>query len=158
MTDPSDEDQERLQRLARDVGALDLKLPQKDHKPAPPRPVRDRGGCLTAYLLVAVAANVVSLLAVCAQFIDIQTNTFEYITPSAARVNLAFVLVVQVGILACVIALWEWKAWGYYGLVAANLITIVIYLFAREFVFVISGMVGLLILLWLVNPVRHMLE
>jgi len=58
---------------------------------------------------------------------------------------------VTCAVVICGIAIWNWKKWGYYGLIAVYVIEIAVMLFFGNIVGMSSAIIGLIILVWLVN-------
>jgi hypothetical protein len=107
----------------------------------------ERGGCLTAWIVVALIAN--ALLA------------FYYLTSSAAMQAVypsapgwAFIGLAALGVINAVgaIGLWMWKRWGFYVYAGVAAITLVVNLIIGvPITYALTGLIGLGILWWLVK-------
>ncbi|HJN72840.1 MAG TPA: hypothetical protein QGF58_02800 [Myxococcota bacterium] len=83
--------------------------------------LKTRHGCLTAYLIIMMVMNSAMSLAYLAA-----GDFFLEFMPGAPGWSMP-VLAVMGGInLACAIALWSWKKWGFYGFCGSAAITLVI--------------------------------
>ena len=131
---------------------------QYGYEPTSGDPYRERGGCLTAFLIFAIAANVFMLFAICIQYSEITSNSWRYQDPGTARGILMLAWVVQAAILASAVALWKWKTLGYYGLMAGYLVGMALNLCTGNVFYAIGGGIGLVILYSLVNPKLDMLD
>src|SRR5689334_10756567 len=82
---------------------------------------RERGGCLTAWLMVAMLSNM--LIAIYDVF---SSSVFQQLYPTISPV--IFLLLPALGLVNIIsaIALWTWHKWGFYLYVASSLITFVI--------------------------------
>ena len=121
--------------------------------PAPPTD-RRRGGCLTAFLLAMMIINPLVAILYLAAGSLVQKGLPD--APSWAIPVLGIFCIVN---LACAIALWRWKRWGFYGFVVSAIVALVINIIiglpAHQ---IIAGPVGVIILYVLVRPVWDQLE
>ncbi|MEO8396929.1 MAG: hypothetical protein ABI700_28295 [Chloroflexota bacterium] len=108
---------------------------------------QERGGCLTAWIIVALIAN--ALLA------------FYYLTSSAALQQVyptispaIFLLLAAVGVVNVIsaIGLWTWHKWGFYLFAATSVVTLVINIgIGLPIVSALLGLVGVGILWYLLR-------
>jgi hypothetical protein len=106
-------------------------------------PDKERGGCLTAYLVFLMIGAVVSGL----RFLTLSSDETNNISSDFLIILIAVVL----AHIACIVGLWNWKRWGYYGLLLSYGIGFVVGLLANELSSVVGGLVGGLILLTLMQ-------
>jgi hypothetical protein len=72
-------------------------------------PISDRrGGCLTLFLIVFIALSVFWIF----QTLILSSNA----TIDTPATTIAIALTCQVGVIACAVALWNMKKWGFYGM------------------------------------------
>jgi hypothetical protein len=83
-------------------------------KPTSPS-VKQRHGCLTTYLVLAIIANFATALLYLLGREAIQRSSPQHIPDRAFPVLIAVCL----SNLVCAIALFRWKKWGFWGLVAS---------------------------------------
>ena len=127
-------------------------LPRNDDKP-------ERGGCLSAFLVLNIFANGLLLLVVLGAFFALRSSgEYEtYFDPGLqALVYFGFVLLVIRVISA--IGLWKWKRWGYIGLMACFAIAIVLGLIGGDLVEVVRSVVWGGILYAMVKPIEPYLD
>jgi hypothetical protein len=104
---------------------------------------KERGGCLTAYLVFLMIGAVISGLRILILSSD-ETN-------NVSSDFLVILIAVVLAHIACIIGLWNWKRWGYYGLLLSYGIGFVVGLLANELPGVVGGLVGGLILFTLMQ-------
>ncbi len=103
-----------------------------------------RGGCLTVWLLLMLAANAFTIIS---NIINLQT--YQQFYPNASP--FFFILLAGFGVvnLLSVYALWTWKRWGFYLFVASALVVLGINLVIGIPIFIaLFGLLGVAIL-WL---------
>ena len=110
---------------------------------------RQRGGCLTAFLVVFIALNLLSFV-----FAFLEATLF---IPYATR-SLMPILPLSFVIAACAVAIWNWKIWGYYGLVSICVIGIAINLYPENILSLIGALLFLSVLFSVVNDKIEMFE
>jgi len=115
---------------------------------------RERGGCLTTFLVFVIGINVFFLFTFCVQ----ASQLSRYSNSSAVLPILGLAFAIQCAVIACAVAVWNWKTWGYYGLAVAYVIQIVIMLLAGNILSVVGSGLGLVILVSLVNSRLEMFE
>lgn len=113
---------------------------------------RERGGCLSTFLVFVIGVNIFFMFALCAQ-----AGNLGRMADSALPI-LALAFGIQGAILACAFAVWNWKKWGFYGLMVAYGIQIVLQLLSGNMIGVIAALVGMGILFTLVNDKLDMFE
>jgi len=114
---------------------------------------RERGGCLTVFLVFIMGANVLALVYLC----SLTTQVSRYSSASAMPI-LALAFGFQSAVLACAAGMWNWKRWGYYGLAAVYVIEAGIMLLAGNLSMVVGAVIALGILFGLVNSKIEMFE
>jgi hypothetical protein len=115
---------------------------------------RERGGCLTAFLVFVIGVNVFFLFTFCVRASELS----RYSNSSSVIPILAVSFAVQGAVLACAVAMWNWKSWGYYGLGAAYAIQAVLMLLSGNILGLVGSLIGLGILYAVVNPRVEMFE
>ena len=131
--------------------------PKYDYQTQP-----ERGGCLTAFLGVSFVLNLLAIPF--ALYLQSQINDLSGLpNVDSGQLGLAqfFVVVAIVsGIAAvvCIWGLWNWKRWGYYGLIALQIIGGVLNLFGGTPQYAVSSIVGLGILMYLMKDKTDYLE
>ena len=88
------------------------------------------------------------------------TETFQSAGLNTTEVWLSFF--VMLAALICAWGLWQWKRWGYQGLIVSQLISITLSNTANETNIMLYsmfiGVIWLGLLIWLVNPIEQYLE
>jgi hypothetical protein len=110
-------------------------------------PERERGGCLSAFLTVFIALQVIAFLYLCSQ----TSRLSSYSSNSSVMPIMLVVFVVECITIACAVAVWNWQKWGYYGLVILYGLSIVLNLCSGNFAGVVGSVIVLAILFGLVN-------
>jgi len=98
---------------------------------------KQRHGCLTAYLILMVIAHIAVLY------------IFFFYALGSVISDDREILVFLIGMFfnfVCIIALFSWKKWGFWGLVASSVVSFFLNLSMGKGGFSILGLVGLLIL------------
>jgi hypothetical protein len=94
----------------------------------------ERGGCLSAWLVVIGGINAI------------------FVVLSLVGFNL-LQIILSGFVLACIVGIWNQQKWGFWGLIAAYILNIAIGLFlAQNVAIAIGGVIGLTITYALVNP------
>jgi hypothetical protein len=114
---------------------------------------RERGGCLTVFLVFVIAINVFFLFSLCTQASDVSRYSSSSLMPIYA---VAFAI--QSAVLACAVATWNWKKWGYYGLGAAYGIQMILMLLSGNLLGAVGSLIGLGVLAMVINPRAEMFE
>jgi hypothetical protein len=82
----------------------------------------ERGGCLTIFLVVGFVGYLLSIAA--SLYIQFQINTgniSEYLLDAQlglVQLLLWILAIIGIGGMVCIWGLWNWKRWGYYGVIA----------------------------------------
>jgi hypothetical protein len=86
----------------------------------PPPAQRERGGCLTVWLTVSIAVNLIAGFVLCNTFSSISSRPSGSVRPDATII-LLFLIGLLVASLTCLWAIWNWKRWGVYGIAAFSI-------------------------------------
>ena len=78
---------------------------------------KERHGCLTAYLVLAIIANSATAL-----LYLFGAEAIKRSTPNMPDWAFPLLIVLVLFNLACAIALFRWKKWGFWGLVASAIV------------------------------------
>ena len=111
-------------------------------KPTSPS-VKQRHGCLTTYLVLAIIANSATALLYLLGREAIKRNSQQHIPDWAFPVLMAVCLFN----LVCAIALFRWKKWGFWGLVASAAVALCVNIaIGLGPLAAIGGVIGVLLL------------
>jgi hypothetical protein len=104
--------------------------------------IKERHGCLTVYLVLAIIANsAVGLLYLFGREAIKRSN------PNIPDWAFAVLIVVCLFNLACAIALLRWRKWGFWGLIVSAAVTLGVNLaIGLGFLSAVGGLLGVLIL------------
>ena len=108
---------------------------------------RERGGCLTAWLIVVLIAN-----ALIAFYYLTSTPALQQVYPTIS--SAVFLLLALIGALNIVsaIGLWTWHKWGFYLFAITSVITLVINIgIGLPIVSSLTGLIGVAILWYLLR-------
>jgi hypothetical protein len=120
-------------------------------------PTQERGGCLTAFLLLNMVVSALGLIAICGAFT--QMNRISSSLRGVDTGTLSFILLISLVLgVASFIGLWNWQKWGYQGMFAFYVISIILNLCSFDAGRLIGNVIGLAILYYLVSPIEHLLE
>jgi len=127
---------------------------KKDEVPAPPPQERNRGGCLTAFLVAMMIINpLVAILYLAAG------STIAKNLPNAPSWSIPVLGIFCIVNFAGAIALWRWKRWGFYAFVVSALVALVVNIIIGIPLYqVIWGPLGVVILYALLRRVWDELE
>jgi hypothetical protein len=115
------------------------------NKPVPAKPHRQMHGCLTTWLWLIIGMNIIGAVAtlVMPSLEDLPDLPGWYLPVSTAAT--VFVIIFAVALL-------KWKAWGFWGLVALEGISVLINIAASGNYWAIpGGLMGVAILVMLLN-------
>lgn len=116
----------------------------------------ERGGCLTAFLIVLGLAQLVLVFIA----FGMLGSVSQY--PASSQGIIQFAGFLQIGLsiaaVACVVGLWNWKSWGYYGIYAMYILGALISLFTGAFSSAIGSFVGMGVLYYLMKDKADYLE
>ncbi len=120
----------------------------------PKNDLRERGGCLTAFIGYIVIVNIGVLLLT----LSVRTSL-----PSAADTGMVdFLVGIQAlftgAALFCAYGLWNWKKWGYQGLMALYGLNIVLSILSGQLNAITGSFVGIALLYYVMKDKRHLLE
>jgi hypothetical protein len=103
---------------------------------------KERHGCLTAYLVLAIIANSATAL-----LYLFGAQAIKRSTPNIPDWAFPVLIVLVLFNLACAIALFRWKRWGFWGLVASAAVTLGVNLtIGLGFSAAIVGVLGVILL------------
>lgn len=112
-----------------------------------------RSGCLTAFLILMLIVNPLTGL-----YYLFAGSTLKQSLPTLPGWFIPVMAVLSILIFATAIGIWKWKRWGVYGFVVTSMAifavnTIVIGVFNSSF-----GLIGVVILLFLIRPVWQQMD
>lgn len=107
----------------------------------------ERGGCLTAFLLIMGIGNIAFGLMVCA--VLIKQNSF--FNSSLSQLFSYMQLGISIAAFTCAYGLWDWKRWAYNGIYGIYLFNVVIALLVGQISGAIGTIIGMLILYYLMK-------
>jgi hypothetical protein len=128
----------------------DEKPPQKNENTG--YLTRERGGCLTVFLVAAIVFSGFSCLYTI-QLSDTANKIFEIPYPALVAAS-----TLRAAEFVCVIGLWYWQKWAINGMLIVYAIMLVISLLSRNFVLAIITIVEAGILYALINERLEMFE
>lgn len=114
---------------------------------------KERGGCLSLFLGFAFLGNLFFLLYYLVTF-----SEFRGALDAGWSILLFGIFAIQVGIFVSVVALWNWKQWGYNGLMAGYVLNIVLSLLTGAFTSITGSVIGIAILYYLMKDKIHLLD
>ena len=114
---------------------------------------KERGGCLTLFLGFAIIGNILGLL-----FLLVSFGPYRGQIDGGTSFLIFGLFAIQVGIFMSVIGLWNWKRWGYYGILAGYGVGIVLNFLSANLPTVIGSLIGALILTQLMKDKMDYLE
>lgn len=126
--------------------------PKNDYQYSPP----ERGGCLSLFLGFIMVVNVLAILFICVMTGQISSSAYG----NSGLVMIIFGLSILAGIaqIACAYGLWNWKSWGYNGLIFLYIVSIVINLIGNSLPSAGGSVIGLAILYYLMQDKKDYLE
>ena len=108
---------------------------------------QERGGCLTAWLIVVLIAN-----ALIAFYYLTSGAAMQQVYPSISPAIFLFLAVIGVVNIVSAIGLWTWHKWGFYLFAATSVITLVINIgIGLPVVSSLTGLIGVAILWYLLR-------
>jgi hypothetical protein len=117
----------------------------------------DRGGCLSAFLALNIFANGLLLVFIIGAFMALRASG-EYAFNSGTEVLIYAGFVILVARFISAVGLWNWKMWGYQGIMVCFGITIVFGTFTGDFTDVVRSIIWGAILYKMVEPIKAHLE
>lgn len=106
--------------------------------------MKQRHGCLTAFLILMIIANSVTTI-----LYLFASDTIGKNLPNAPAWVFPVLAVGGIFNVVCAIALFQWKKWGFFGFVATSILAFTVNLMiGLNIVQVLSGFVGVAILYW----------
>jgi len=125
--------------------------PKNDYQYSPP----ERGGCLTALLGFIMVTNILGIFAMFVVVGDVSAYG-----SNSGLVSLILYGSVAISIAAaiCAYGLWNWKRWGYNGLMVLYVLSIVITLIGSNPSSAAGSAAGLAMLYYLMKDKTHYLE
>ncbi len=122
----------------------------------------ERGGCLSAFLVLIFGGTLFLMFAICSTYSEISSIRNNYYVNESAISQATGWLAIGFALgcvqLACVVALWNYKSWGFYGLMISYGLGVVLNLCGGNIPTAVGSLIGMGILYWLVNPIQHSLE
>lgn len=124
---------------------------KNDYQYSPP----ERGGCLTAFLGFIMVANVLGIFVIFSAVGDVSSYG-----SNSGLVSLILYGSVAISIAAvvCAYGLWNWKGWGYNGLMIIYIISIVLNAITANFSSIGGSIGGLAILYYLMKDKSYYLD
>lgn len=108
---------------------------------------RERGGCLTAWLVVVLITN-----ALIAFYYLTSTSAMQQVYPTISSGVFLLLAVIGAVNVASAIGLWTWHKWGFYLFVATSIITLVINIgIGLPILSSLAGLIGVGILWYLLH-------
>jgi hypothetical protein len=120
----------------------------------PKNEVRERGGCLTAFIGYIVIVN----LAVVLLTFSIRSSLPSYADTGTFDLFLGLQVVMTGAALACAYGLWTWQKWGYYGLMALYGLNIALSILTGQFTSIGGSVLGIVLLYYVMRDKQHWLE
>jgi hypothetical protein len=106
-----------------------------------------RHGCLTAWLIFMIIAN-----AATAVLTPLSVGGMKQAGLNISPLMIGLIVICAIVNIACAIALFRWKKWGFYGSVATAVIALIINIAAGLGVAQsLAGLIGIGILYWVLN-------
>jgi hypothetical protein len=102
---------------------------------------KQRHGCLTAWLVLVIVANTLTALAYVLGQSAVAANL-----PAGRGWVVPVLAVFAAANVIFAIALFQWRRWGFYGIVASSVVALVVNLLVGGGPFVITGLLGPLVL------------
>ncbi len=116
-------------------------------------PQRKRGGCLTAFLVIMLIANPLTAISYL-----LNGEAFSRSLPDMPGWAIPALGVIALANFVCAIGLWQWKKWGMYGFAGLSLITVFVNAVSIGIGLALFGLLGVVILGFLVRPVWNQME
>ena len=114
---------------------------------------KERGGCLTAFLGFAIFGNILGLILILTTFSSASRQAGGMIS-----ILIFALFAIQVGIFISVIGLWNWKRWGYNGMLAGYVIGLILNLITGSFASMGGSIIGIVLLTQLMKDKMELLE
>ena len=112
------------------------------------RTTQARHGCLTAWLILIIIVS--TILAIVCLFQSFTAARHDIRVPDWFIPLMVIAFLLNVAAIACCVALFRWKKWGFYGYVAVKAIDIVLGMLLGN-PSAVFGVVGIVILLGLLH-------
>jgi hypothetical protein len=101
--------------------------PQMTPSTIQPDEVRQRGGCLTAWLGVSLAASLITGVLLLQMLDLLRPGTIRLEADRQYVLLVVFLLGgLLVGMFACLYGIWNWKRWGVYGIAALSVASLLV--------------------------------
>jgi hypothetical protein len=114
---------------------------------------RKRGGCLTAFLILMLVANPLT-----AGYYVLAGETVRQSLPNLPGWAIPVLAVAAVLNFVFAVGVWMWKRWGVYGLFVSAALVFVLNTFIVGILPALVGIIGPVILFFLIRPVWSQLE
>lgn len=106
-----------------------------------------RNGCLTSWLVFALAAHAVTIALYSLAYPQMHAGT-PTITPGVARMLIA----AGIASIVCILALFRWRRWGFYGIVTITALTFFLNVsLGVGFGGALGGLIGIVLLYWVLH-------
>ncbi len=118
-----------------------------------PVPLRKRGSCLTAFLILMLIGNPLVAISYL-----LNGSAVSQSVPAMPEWAIPVLGLVAIANFVFAIALWQWKKWGMYGFAASSVVTFFINAIGVGFGIALFGFLGVVILGFLLRPVWNQME
>jgi hypothetical protein len=114
---------------------------------------RKRGGCLTAFLILMLIGNPLAGL-----YYLLAGSTVRQSLPTLPEWAIPVLGLLALANFVFAIAIWKWKRWGVYGFVGSSLVAFLVNLIGIGILVALFGLVGVVILAFLLRPIWHQMD
>lgn len=133
--------------------------PKYGYEDKPNQMQPERGGCLTAFLILGFIGNLLAIpLILFAQSAIADSPYASDAGLALSPIFLFLIFILSVAGIACIWGLWNWKRWGYNGTIALYVIGAVVNFVSAGFSSIVSSFIGLGILVYLMKDKTQYLE
>jgi hypothetical protein len=130
-------------------------IPTPDGQVAQPPPAgpRQRGGCLTAYLILTLITSPIMGV-----WYLLFGSSVAAMLPQTPAWTIPVLGVMALLHFVFGLAVWQWKRWGVYGFVVMSIAGFLINAATSGVMNALTGLIGLIIIIALVRPIWHEME
>ncbi|MEQ8674645.1 MAG: hypothetical protein RLP44_16375 [Aggregatilineales bacterium] len=132
------------------------KFPNIEDYASPPE--RKLGGCLTLLLFVIIVGSFINIFLFLVAYSQVSNLNDPYVNIGQTRVLLLCLGGLQFFPLIFGVGLWNYKRWGYQGLLVSYMLIAVINFLFGEYTQIALNLIGMGILIALVNPRYNALD